>query len=163
MMRWVSALLVLVSASAVRAEGVVIDHKAVGCMVAGKHPRLAACFSPAPDLARARVYFRADGSPHWYFVAMASDAPCFVGTLPKPKAETKKIVYYIQALDRQFAETRTPDAAPEIVGHAGECRTVPVAAYSDKAAVSVNAVAGSPLVPAGFVVAGAVLFANMTQ
>ena len=87
----------------------------VGCVVAGKHPQILACFSPQSQLARARVYFRADGSPHWYFVQMASSAPCFVGTLPKPKPSIKKLIYYVQALDRTFAETRTADAAPDVV------------------------------------------------
>ena len=39
--------------------GVVIDHKAVGCIVAGKFPKMNACFSPNSAVARARVYFRA--------------------------------------------------------------------------------------------------------
>ena len=120
--------------SAVRADGVAIDHTPVGCVVAGKHPQLVACFSPQSQLARARVYFRADGTPtgtscRW------RPAPCFVGTLPKPKATIKKLNYYVQATDRTFAETRTADAAPDVVAHASECQNVP-AGYVDKAAVT---------------------------
>ena len=111
--------------SAVRADGVAIEHTPVGCVVAGKHPQLMACFSPQSQLARARVYFRAEGSPHWYFVQMASSAPCFVGTLPKPKASIKKLNYYVHATDRTFAETRTADAAPDVVAHASECQKRP--------------------------------------
>ena len=140
--------------AAVSADGVAIDHSPVGCVVAGKHPRILACFSPQSQLARARVYFRADGSPYWYFVQMAPGAPCFVGTLPKPKPSIKKLIYYVQALDRTFAETRTADNAPDVVSSAIECRNVPVAAYADKAAVSVSAAAGSPAVPVGFVAGG---------
>lgn len=151
MMRTAGVLVLLASAAVVRAEGVAIEHEAVGCVVAGKHPQIVACFAPPSELARARVYFRADGSPYWYFVPMSSSAPCFVGTLPKPRSQTKRIVYYVQAVDRHFAETRTADAAPEVVGSAAECQNVPVAAFANKAAVSVSAAAGSPLVPIGFV------------
>ena len=42
-------------------KGVVIDHRAVGCIVVGKYPKMNACFSPAADLARSRVYFRPEG------------------------------------------------------------------------------------------------------
>ena len=43
-----------------------IDHRKVGCIVAGKYPNLKACFAPASRLARARVHFRvADGAPDW--------------------------------------------------------------------------------------------------
>ena len=45
-------------------EGVAIEHSPVKCIVAGKYPRLNACFAPSSRLARARVYFRvADGPP----------------------------------------------------------------------------------------------------
>jgi hypothetical protein len=59
-------LVALLSPVALRAEGLGIDHRKVGCIVAGKYPKLNACFAPASRLARARVYFRvADGAPDW--------------------------------------------------------------------------------------------------
>ena len=72
------------SLTAVHAEGVAIDHKAVGCIVVGKYPKMNACFTPAADLARSRVYFRPEGVASWYYVDMKTDQPCFTGTLPKP-------------------------------------------------------------------------------
>ena len=45
---FVLGLLGLLSPSALQAEGVAIDHRAVGCIVAGKYPRLNACFAPRP-------------------------------------------------------------------------------------------------------------------
>ena len=156
MKRIVIAVLLSASPSAAPAEGVSIEHQPVGCVVAGKHPQMLACFSPQSQLARARVYFRAEGTPHWYFVAMTPSAPCFVGTLPKPKLAIRKLNYYVVAVDRSFAETRTADAAPDVVSSASECRNVPVAAYADKAAVSVSAAtSGSPAVPFGFASVGA--------
>jgi hypothetical protein len=49
------------------ASGVEIDHKAVGCIVVGKYPKMNACFTPAAQLARGRVYFRPEGTPSWYY------------------------------------------------------------------------------------------------
>src|SRR6186713_1021367 len=77
-------------------SAVAVQHDAVGCVVAGKFPILSACFTPASDLAKARVYFRAHGKPHWYYVDMVSDAPCFKGTLPKPKKEIEFLDYYVE-------------------------------------------------------------------
>ena len=87
---------------AVGAEGVAIEHSPVGCVVVGKHPQLVACFSPQAQLARAHVYFRAEGTPSWYYVRMASGAPCFVGTLPKPKLGIQKLNYYVQVWEHQI-------------------------------------------------------------
>src|SRR5437879_7286103 len=94
------------------AQGLNIDHKPVGCIVAEKYPKMNACFSPAGQLARARVYFRpAEGPPNWYYVEMKSDAPCHAGILPKPKKQLigKKVLYYVNAFDQKFAENRTMD------------------------------------------------------
>jgi hypothetical protein len=59
-----------VACSDLFAQGINIDHSAVGCVVAGQYPRLSACFDPGRDVARARIYFRADGAPYWYYVEM---------------------------------------------------------------------------------------------
>ena len=87
MMRRGAALSLVVfvcNAGAAHTEGVVIDHKAVGCIVVGKYPKMNACFTPAADLARSRVYFRPEGVASWYYVDMKSEQPCFTGTLPRP-------------------------------------------------------------------------------
>src|SRR5207244_6099875 len=51
----------LVSATVAGAQGLTINHDEVGCLVAGKYPKLQACFTPAGDVKQARVYFRAQG------------------------------------------------------------------------------------------------------
>lgn len=53
---------------------VAIEHQDVACIVAGKFPVLDACFRPGPDLARARVFFRPEGVPNWYYVEAAPRA-----------------------------------------------------------------------------------------
>src|SRR5476651_1073554 len=75
--RDIAAALVIgaLGASTASAQGVEIDHKAVGCIVVGKYPKMNVCFTPAPNLARGRVYFRPEGTASWYYVDMKSDTP----------------------------------------------------------------------------------------
>ncbi|HYN03817.1 MAG TPA: hypothetical protein VE359_15320 [Vicinamibacteria bacterium] len=158
---FVLGLLGLLSPSALQAEGVAIDHRAVGCIVAGKYPRLNACFAPTSSLARARVYFRvADAPPDWYYVEMASDSPCHAGILPRPKKELvgRRIQYYLDAFDRSFAESRTPEAEALVVSHESECEKKLLAAPFLRSAT----VAVFPSVPAGFAGGAAGLGAGAT-
>jgi hypothetical protein len=141
--------LVCLAPAAVGAQGVEIDHKQVGCIVVGKFPKMGACFTPAAQLARGRVYFRPEGTPSWYYVEMKSDAPCFTGILPKPgkKLVGTKVEYYVEAQDRTFNAARTAEFAPIVVESAGECeKDIPVAPFVNNATVAVF-----PSVPAGFV------------
>ena len=48
---------------------------------------------------------------------MASNAPCHAGVLPRPKKELvgRRIQYYVDAFDRSFAESRTPEAEALVV------------------------------------------------
>jgi hypothetical protein len=151
-----SAVLSLVvfvcNAGAGHAEGVVIDHKAVGCIVVGKYPKMSACFTPAADLARSRVYFRPEGASGWYYVEMKADQSCFAGTLPKPgkKLVGKKIEYYVEAQNKAFEPARTAEFGPVVVKSAQECKKdVPVAPFLNNATVAVF-----PALPAGFVGGG---------
>jgi len=147
------ASLLLVLPVPLLAQGLNIDHKPVGCIVAEKYPKLNACFSPASQLARARVYFRqADGPPNWYYVEMKSEAPCHAGVLPKPKKQLigKKVLYYVNAFDQKFAENRTVDNEALVVKSESECKKdVPVAPFATSAPAAVF-----PAVPAGFAAAG---------
>src|SRR5207244_11456416 len=112
----------LVSATVAGAQGLTINHDEVGCLVAGKYPKLQACFTPAGDVKQARVYFRAQGTPSWYFVDMKLDNPCFNGILPKPLKTIPAIDYYIEATDKSFATSRTAEFAPQVVDSAEACK-----------------------------------------
>jgi hypothetical protein len=133
------------------AQGLNIDHVKVGCIVAGKFPRFNACFAPSANLARARVYFRAEGAANWYYVEMKSDAPCHAGILPKPKKNLvdKTIAYYVEGVDKAFTESRTVEAAAKVVSSESECKNLPMAPMVPKASVTVF-----PSMPAGFASAG---------
>ena len=132
------------------AQGVAIEHNEIGCIVAGQFPKMNACFSPASLVGKARVYFRPETLSTWYYVEMASDAPCFSGLLLRPSKALigKKIFYY---LDVQGGGTgRTPEYAPIVVRSAQECTTkLPVAPVSATGPAAVF-----PAIPAGFVGGG---------
>jgi hypothetical protein len=136
------------------AQGVTIRHDEVGCIVAEQFPRLTACFDPRSRVARARVYFRVDGTIHWYYVDMTSDAPCFRGVLPKPLRSIHRLNYYVEALDRSFAESRTPEYAPDVVPDEAGCGKGLLAPFVHKAAVVVGSTAGASAIPQGFLGAG---------
>ena len=149
-------VLLLASSATALAQGLAIDHKTVKCIVAGKYPRMNACFAPATGLARARVYFRVvDAPPDWYYVEMKSDAPCHSGILPKPKKELvgKHVQYYLDAVDRQFAVSRTSETDARVVARESDCEDRGlVAPWLTKAPVTVF-----PRVPLGFAAAGAAI------
>ena len=152
--RDIAAALIIgaLAASTAAAQGVEIDHKAVGCIVVGKYPKMNACFTPASSVARSRVYFRPEGAASWYYVDMKSDQPCFSGTLPRPgkKLVGKKIEYYVEAQNKAFEPARTAEFDPIVVKSAQECKKdVPVAPFLNNATVAVF-----PALPAGFVAGG---------
>jgi hypothetical protein len=103
---------VAVAASAAGAP-VSIDHRDVGCIVAGQYPKLDACFSPEASVGRGRVLFRAAGSDPWYYVDMSRDGSCYSAVLPKPKPELKGFEYFVDVIDKAFAEAHKPERAPE--------------------------------------------------
>jgi hypothetical protein len=129
--------LVPLAAGAAAAQGPTIEHRQIKCIVAGKHPRMDACFLPA-DVGQARVYFRVQGTPSWYYVDMtraaaaAAAAPCHEGVLPKPQKKLvgQHIEYYVEASDRSFNPARTAEHAPRVVADAGECEPDAVAPIS---------------------------------
>lgn len=148
-------LVVLVPLPAL-AQGMAIQHDELSCIVAEKFPRLTACFSPRSRVARARVYFRADGTLHWYYVDMASDAPCFRGVLPKPMRSIHRMNYYVEVTDRSFVEARTLEYAPEVVPDESSCRKGLLAPFLHKATVVVGSASGAAAIPQGFLGAGIV-------
>lgn len=140
------------------AQGLAVEHAEVGCLVAQRFPVLSARIDPADRVARARVYFRAEAKPYWYFVEMKLLDGVFKGTLPRPRKDTARIQYYIEALDTAAASTRTPDYTPSVAASAAECSkaTAVAGATGAGAVVAVGAPTGAPIVPAGFEASGIV-------
>jgi hypothetical protein len=148
--------LILITSAQARAQGPDIAHSAVDCIVAGRFPKLDACFAPQDAVARARVYFRAKGGIHWYFVEMRPEGGCYTGVLPKPKLSAARVDYYIDVLDRSFAEGRTPEHGARVVEGGMECKDKMVAMGLASASILLGVPAGAPAVPFGFQAAGIV-------
>src|SRR5262245_40504016 len=89
----------LFAAAPAFAAAATITHDAVGCVVVEEFPRLVARVSPMESVGRARVVFRAEGSPHWYAVAMSREGDVYAAALPKPKASLHRFQYYIEVAD----------------------------------------------------------------
>jgi len=158
----------LVAAGALATSGpalaqapVAIEHQDVACIVAGQFPLLDACFRPGPGLAKARVYFRPEGIPNWYYVEATGPAPPRVGdppdlmcrraTLPKPKKSlvNTHVEYYLEATGRRMETSQTETFRPLVVEDEGECENRLLAAFIPNATVAVF-----PALPAGFALGG---------
>src|SRR5688572_5577185 len=103
------------------AQGVSIDHQVVGCVLAGKFPRFDARLDPAAGVARARVNFRPEGTPHWYSVEMKPEAGGFHGILPKPRKTLHRFSYYIDVIDKAFHASRTAEFVLDVATGPAAC------------------------------------------
>ena len=163
-----AALAALIQAPAAAQGGpVAIGHDDVSCVIAGRHPQVDACLTPAAAVGRAQVHFRA-GRGEWYAVDLKPQGQCFRALLPRPLPTTAAVEYYVDVLDRGFAHSRRPERAPDtaytarVVRAEGDCdRDKRVAAWTAEAgspivvstvggAPAAGAVSGAPIVPFGF-------------
>ena len=130
-----------------------IEHDAPRCVAAEKYARLSACFRPDMAVARGRIFFRPVKTKDWFYVDMAGTPPCLQGVLPRPRKDLEGIEYYISGMDRQFAETRTPERTLQV----SESRTCPagaVAPVAESATVVIGSASGAA--PVGFLTGGSV-------
>jgi len=133
-----------------------IDHKAVGCVVAEKFPRLEARVIPADAVGKARVFFRTEGGPAWYAVAMKREGEVFAAALPKPKKSLKRFRYYLEVADTGLAASRTEEYATDVVTGPGGCAKGMMAGVMSAASVLLEVPAGAAAIPVGFSSAGVV-------
>lgn len=139
----------LLGPSAALAQEVAIAHDEIKCIVAGKFPKMGACFTPESAVGKARVYFRPENLSSWFYVDMAKDASCHAGVLPRPsrKLIDKTIYYYLDVQGQGTA--RTQEYAPVVVEREEDCKNLPAAP-----AAATGPAAVYPTVPAGFAGAG---------
>ena len=98
-----------VAAPTARAEAPRVEHQPAQCAVAGRPLSLCATISDDRRVARARLYFRAQGSPYYYEVEMAFAGLDYCATLPALRAgQARGLEYYVQAIDDEFQPQRTP-------------------------------------------------------
>jgi hypothetical protein len=132
-------------------SGLVIDAHAVDCVVAGQYPRFDASVSPGPQVAQVQLLFRPKGFVGWYSVVMSGAGDLFSGVLPRPKKSLAEIEYYMEATDRSFGVSRTPEMRATVVSGPAACKGKrAVAGISNAASIVLKSPAGAPAVPPGF-------------
>jgi hypothetical protein len=143
------------------ATGVTIEHRGVACVAADRFPSFEAKLLPLDEVARARLYFRAGSTPHWYFVEMTADGGLHRAVLPKPKKSLERFDYFIEATDKALGTSRTADFSAAVSSGARACPGgLPLAASAAAARVEVaplSPTAGVPAVPPGFASTGVVM------
>ena len=136
-----------------------IGHEAHDCWPEDQFPELAAKIQPGEEILKAKVYFRSDKYPDFYYVEMATkpSAEDFLAILPKPGPETERVIYYLEAIDSTFNGARTEEYDPEVED---PCKRRDPAAYTgtDPGIVVGATKAGVAAVPPGFQAAGIVGF-----
>lgn len=107
MRRLLAPALVLAAAPAL-AEPPSVDHQPVPCTVPGQPFTVCATVTDDGEVARSRVYFKAEDAKFYSFVEMVFGGIEFCGTLPAPReGKVKTIEYYVQAVDDQYETFRT--------------------------------------------------------
>jgi hypothetical protein len=133
----------------------VIAHQAAECWPEDQFPQLAAGIQPGQEILRAKVYFRSDKYPDFYYVEMKSlpSVENFLAILPKPGPETKRVIYYLEAVDATFTGARTEEYDPEVDDPCK--RRTPAAYIGENPGIVVGATkAGAAAIPPGFQAAG---------
>ncbi len=129
---------------------------ASGCVAPGEYPVVDAAVDPGFDLRSAKVYFRSDKYPKFYFIEMKPEGARLRSVLPKPNAATEKIVYYIETIDVLFHSSVSDEQVLEV---RTDCLEKDGAEEVGSAPpeITVGAVeAGSPAIPPGFEAVGIV-------
>jgi hypothetical protein len=97
------------------ADGAVILHAPVGCMLAGQFPLLRAQLARGPAVSgQPRAYFRSALGSAYYFVPMHGEAEGFSAKLPKPTLEASPIGYFIE-VETKDGRVRTPERSVVVV------------------------------------------------
>jgi hypothetical protein len=104
----VLAALALFLPAAVRADDPpAVEHQPAPCTVPERPVSLCAAISDDGAVAAARVYFRREGERYFAYVNMVFTGVSYCGTVPAPRARTKAIEYFVQAIDDKYQPTRT--------------------------------------------------------
>ena len=133
-----------------------IDHKGVACVVAERFPRLEARLTPVEEVGHARVYFRTEGAPAWYAVAMKREGDVFSAALPKPKKSLRQFRYYVEMADTRLSTSRTEEYVADVVSGPGGCAKGVMAGAMSAASILLEVPLGAAAIPAGFSSAGVV-------
>ena len=132
-------------------SGASIAFDPVKCFIAGEFPLLDAGVEPLPQIARARVYFKAAQGSSFYYIEMTQETGRYFGKLPRPKVEASPITYYLQATTTEFEESQTSEIEALVVEKREECGDRKIAAFGPPGEVTVfSAATGASIAPVGF-------------
>ena len=112
--------LVLCDTSFAQGELTILDAEE-RCISSVPYPIVDATIEPGEGVAAAKVFFRAVQGTNFFYVEMApagaeAAASDFTATLPAPDgAQTRQVVYYIEAVSEEFESTRTEEFTVEVV------------------------------------------------
>ncbi len=141
-----------------KGTGATISFEPVTCFVAGEFPLLDAGIEPLPNVARARVYFRAVQGATFYYVEMSQETGRFFGKLPRPKLEASPLTYYLQATTTEFEESQTIEIEAIVVAKKEDCGDRKMAPFGPAGEVTVfSAASGASIAPIGFAAGGAAI------
>ena len=102
-----SLVLALLPAFGAADEPPTVNHQPVLCTLPEQPISLCAEISDDGAVARARLYFRKAGEDYYAFVDMAFTGVAYCATVPGPRAKTKAVEYYVQAVDEAYQPTRS--------------------------------------------------------
>ena len=129
-----------------------ISHDALDCIGVSKYPVVDAAIQPGKEIRTAKVYFRADHYPKFYWVEMVIHEGNFVSILPKPGPGTTRIIYYIEAVDVAFNNAVDVEHDPEV---REKCEVCSAYLPGEEPGIIVGATeAGASALPPGFETVG---------
>ncbi|MET0555686.1 MAG: hypothetical protein ABW221_21790 [Vicinamibacteria bacterium] len=125
-MRATGCAAALLLAATLHADPPSVSHQQVPCTVPGQPFQVCATVTDDGEVAKARVYFKAEQDKYYSFVDMAFGGIEFCATLPAAREnKAKQIEYYVQAVDDQYETHRTSSALIELQP-AESCAFAPV-------------------------------------
>jgi len=127
-----------------------LRHDPVGCMIAGKSPRMDASVEPPGSARSARVYFHSARDTSFSYVDMSPTGGAFVAGLPKPELGAGPVSYYVAASTGDQAETHTDTFEAQVVKEEKDCPSRKVAAIFPGGPATAFTAAGASATPAGF-------------
>jgi hypothetical protein len=138
-MKALTLVCLLSLAAAARAgEGPDIDSQPIPCTVPDKPMAICARVTADGNVSVARIYFRKEGAEFFNFVDMAFGGLNYCGTVPAPRAKTKAVEYYIEAIDDTLEPRRLSTYRISVTE--GACEFPPIQKDAAKAsAITVHA------------------------
>ena len=94
-----------------------IVHAGLECIAPGRFAIVLSGIDPGSEIQTAKVHFRSELYPDFYYVAMKLEGDRFVGILPQAAPSTPRVIYYLEAIDQAFESVRSEEFGPVV----GEC------------------------------------------